>query len=58
MACSGCTASITHGINDSILLPCVIHGIHGPIFRISRNDRAALHALKDVLLGSTMEQAA
>ena len=34
------------------------HGIHGPIFRISRNDPAALHALKDVLLGSTMEQAA
>ena len=32
------------------------HGISGPIYRISRDDPAALQALKDVLLGSTMEQ--
>ena len=32
------------------------HGISGPIYRLSRDDPAALQALKDVLLGSTMEQ--
>ena len=32
------------------------HGIADPFFRISRDDPAALQALKDVLLGSTMEQ--
>jgi len=32
------------------------HGIGGPIYRLSRDDPAALQALKDVLLGSTMEQ--
>ena len=32
------------------------HGIAGPIYRLSRDDPAALQALKDVLLGSTMEQ--
>ena len=34
------------------------HGISGPIYRISRDDPAALQALKDVLLGSALEQAA
>lgn len=34
------------------------HGIADPFFRISRDDPAALQALKDVLLGSTMEQTA
>ena len=35
-----------------------VHGIHGPIFRTSRADPASLHALKDALLGSSMEQGA
>ena len=34
------------------------HGIADPFFRISRDDPAALQILKDVLLGSTMEQTA
>ena len=34
------------------------HGIADPFFRISRDDPAALQTLKDVLLGSPMEQAA
>lgn len=34
------------------------HGIAEPFFRISRDDPAALQILKDVLLGSTMEQTA
>ena len=34
------------------------HGIRGPIHRLSRNDPSALQTLKDVLLGTTLEQAA
>lgn len=34
------------------------HGIAGQIYRISRDDPAALQALREVLLGSALEQAA